>query len=74
MANESSSYSGLSVWDYVVLGVFLFISAAIGVYFRFAGGKQKSTKVYNSFHCKKREKKLNTFPMGIISGIFTSRR
>jgi hypothetical protein len=32
-------------WDYVVLGVMLVISAGIGVYYRFTGGKQKTTQV-----------------------------
>jgi sodium-coupled monocarboxylate transporter 8/12 len=32
-------------WDYVVLGVMLVISASIGVYYRFTGGKQKTTQV-----------------------------
>lgn len=34
-----------SIWDYVVLIVMLVISAAIGLYYRFTGGKQKTTKV-----------------------------
>jgi sodium-coupled monocarboxylate transporter 8/12 len=33
------------VWDYVVLGVMLLISASIGVYYRFTGGRQKTTQV-----------------------------
>ncbi|XP_050531819.1 putative sodium-dependent multivitamin transporter isoform X2 [Daktulosphaira vitifoliae] len=32
--------------DYVVLGVIICISSAIGVYFRFTGGKQKTTQEY----------------------------
>jgi hypothetical protein len=32
-------------WDYVVLGVMLVISASIGVYYRFTGGRQKTTQV-----------------------------
>jgi len=32
-------------WDYVVLGLMLVISAAIGVYYRFTGGRQKTTQV-----------------------------
>ena len=35
----------LGAVDYVILGLFIAISAAIGVYYRFSGGKQKSTKV-----------------------------
>lgn len=34
-----------SVWDYVVFGLMLVISAGIGVYYRCTGGKQKTTKV-----------------------------
>jgi len=33
-------------WDYVVLGMMLVISAAIGVYYRFTGGRQKTTQEY----------------------------
>jgi len=32
-------------WDYVVLAVMLIISASIGVYYRFTGGRQKTTQV-----------------------------
>jgi len=32
-------------WDYVVLGVMLAVSAGIGVYYRFTGGRQKTTQV-----------------------------
>lgn len=34
-----------SLWDWIVLIVMLFISAGIGIYYRFTGGKQKTTKV-----------------------------
>jgi hypothetical protein len=37
-----------SAWDYVVLAMMLLISAAIGVYYRFTGGRQKTTQVSNS--------------------------
>lgn len=33
-------------WDYVVLALVLIISAAIGIYYRMTGGKQKTTKEY----------------------------
>ena len=35
-------------WDYVVLGVMFIVSAAIGLYYRFTGGKQKTTQVSTS--------------------------
>lgn len=35
----------LGAFDYVVLTVTLFASAAIGVYYRLTGGKQQTTKV-----------------------------
>lgn len=35
-----------SVWDYLVFISMLAISVGIGVYYRFTGGKQKSTKEY----------------------------
>lgn len=35
-----------TAWDYVVLAIVLVISAAIGVYYRMTGGKQKTTKEY----------------------------
>lgn len=37
--------STFSVWDYVVLIIMLIISAGIGLYYRFTGGKQKTTNV-----------------------------
>lgn len=38
-----------SAWDYMVLAVTLAVSAGIGVYYRFTGGKQKTTKVIYLF-------------------------
>jgi len=40
--NDASTFD---TWDYVVLGVMLVVSAAIGVYYRFTGGRQKTTQV-----------------------------
>ncbi|XP_015913589.1 putative sodium-dependent multivitamin transporter isoform X1 [Parasteatoda tepidariorum] len=37
---------GLGIWDYVMFSLMLIISAAIGVYFRFRGNKQKTTDEY----------------------------
>ncbi|XP_015913608.1 putative sodium-dependent multivitamin transporter [Parasteatoda tepidariorum] len=34
------------VWDYLVVATMLLISGAIGVYFRFSGGKQRTTGEY----------------------------
>lgn len=36
-----------TLWDYVVFITMLIISAGIGVYYRFTGGKQKTTNVSN---------------------------
>ncbi|XP_076262744.1 putative sodium-dependent multivitamin transporter isoform X2 [Rhynchophorus ferrugineus] len=33
-------------WDYVIVGVVLLISSAIGIYYRFTGGKQKTVQEY----------------------------
>lgn len=38
--------SFFTVWDYLVLIVVLVLSAAIGVYYRLTGGRQKTTKEY----------------------------
>lgn len=35
---------GFSVWDYVVFAAMLLVSAAIGIYYAFAGGGQKTSK------------------------------
>uniref|UniRef100_T1GTZ6 Uncharacterized protein n=1 Tax=Megaselia scalaris TaxID=36166 RepID=T1GTZ6_MEGSC len=37
--------SVLSVYDYIVLGLVLTISAGIGIYYRITGGKQKTTTI-----------------------------
>ncbi|XP_045471086.1 putative sodium-dependent multivitamin transporter [Harmonia axyridis] len=34
------------IWDYLVLVIVLLVSSLIGVYYRFTGGKQKTTKEY----------------------------
>lgn len=34
-----------SAWDYVVFVIMLIISASIGVYYRFTGGRQKTVSV-----------------------------
>ncbi|XP_058449666.1 putative sodium-dependent multivitamin transporter [Malaya genurostris] len=38
--------SSFGVWDYAVLVIVLLVSAGIGVYYRFSGGKQKTTTEY----------------------------
>lgn len=35
----------LDAWDYVIMVLVLVISACIGIYYRFTGGKQKTVKV-----------------------------
>ena len=42
---NESSYDGLGLVDYVVLTLILLISSSIGIYYRFSGGRQKTTKV-----------------------------
>ncbi|XP_070612022.1 sodium-coupled monocarboxylate transporter 1-like [Erythrolamprus reginae] len=37
---------GFSVWDYVVFGLMLLISAVIGIYYAFAGGGQRSREAF----------------------------
>lgn len=34
------------VWDYLVVGVMLLVSGGIGIFFRFSGGRQKTTNEY----------------------------
>lgn len=46
-----------SAWDYVVVVAMMAVSAGIGIYYRFTGGKQKTTSV--SIDCE--------FPREIIS-------
>lgn len=38
------------IWiDYVIIAATLIISAGIGLYFRFTGGRQRTTEVNDSF-------------------------
>jgi hypothetical protein len=46
MAENDTGIFG--AWDYVVLAMMLIISASIGVYYRFTGGRQKTTQVSNN--------------------------
>ncbi|NWZ50721.1 SC5A8 protein, partial [Haliaeetus albicilla] len=43
-ASPSTSMASFTVWDYVVFVGMLLVSAAIGVYYAFVGGGQKSSK------------------------------
>ncbi|KAK9712461.1 Sodium:solute symporter family [Popillia japonica] len=43
MAEEGNR---LSAWDYVIMVLVLVISACIGIYYRFTGGRQKTVKEY----------------------------
>lgn len=38
--------------DYIVFGIMLIMSASIGIYYRFTGGKQKTTQVTFSSRSK----------------------
>ncbi|NXE49864.1 SC5A8 protein, partial [Casuarius casuarius] len=42
--SSPSSIGHFSVWDYVVFAAMLLVSAAIGIYYAFAGGGQKTSK------------------------------
>ena len=42
---QNQKTSMLSWADYVVIGIVLVISAGIGVYYRFTGGRQKTAEV-----------------------------
>jgi hypothetical protein len=46
MADNDTGIFG--AWDYTVLAMMLIISAAIGVYYRFTGGRQKTAQVSNN--------------------------
>lgn len=35
----------LGTWDYVVFGIFLLVSIAIGIFYRFSGGRQQTVQV-----------------------------
>ncbi len=45
MDAQTINYDGLGSVDYVVLSALLVVSSSIGIYYRFSGGKQKTTKV-----------------------------
>ena len=38
----------LAVTDYAVIAIMLAISSGIGIYYRFTGGRQKTTEVRNN--------------------------
>lgn len=42
--------SVFGVWDYVIMAATMVASVAIGLYFRFSGGKQKTNEVTNAIH------------------------
>jgi len=52
-------YNGLGAVDYVVLCALLLVSASIGVYYRFSGGRQKTTKEYLLA-----DKRMSCIPVG----------
>ena len=43
-AREDEVHFG--VWDYLVLALMLVISSAIGLYYRFTGGRQRTAEEY----------------------------
>lgn len=43
---RQSRMASFSVWDYLVLGFVLLVSAAIGIYYKYSGGKQKTNAEY----------------------------
>ena len=57
----STVYNGLDVYDYLVLASVLLISASIGVYYRFSGGRQKSTKVFQHYKPHFQSKNMSHF-------------
>jgi hypothetical protein len=56
MADNDTAH--FDTWDYVVLVLMLLISASIGMYYRFTGGKQKTTQVTN-INCQCMSEGLN---------------
>ncbi|KAF7268985.1 hypothetical protein GWI33_017969 [Rhynchophorus ferrugineus] len=42
----ASVSAGLNIWDYIIVAIVLLISSAIGIYYRFTGGKQKTIQEY----------------------------
>ncbi|KAJ8687268.1 hypothetical protein QAD02_023062 [Eretmocerus hayati] len=55
-----SKDSVLQLEDYIVIGVVLMISASIGLYYRFTGGRQKTVEEYFSAN-----KSMSIVPLGI---------
>ncbi|XP_067005284.1 putative sodium-dependent multivitamin transporter [Anabrus simplex] len=45
-ASPAVAPSTFGVWDYVILGIMLISSASIGIYYRFTGGRQRTTQEY----------------------------
>ncbi|XP_016841737.2 putative sodium-dependent multivitamin transporter [Nasonia vitripennis] len=57
---ENEKVSMLTWQDYLVIGIVLLISAGIGVYYRFTGGRQKTAEEYFSAN-----KSMSIVPLGI---------
>ena len=38
--------SEIGAWDYVIIAIVLIISSVMGIYYRFTGGKQKTSKEF----------------------------
>lgn len=57
------------VIDYVVFGLMLFLSAMVGVYFRFSGGKQKTT---NEFFLGSRDMGVLPVSLSMMTSYFSA--
>lgn len=61
--------STFTVWDYLVFSIILAISAGIGLYYAFAGGKQKTTQEFLLA-----DKNMSAFPvaMSLFASFFST--
>ncbi|NWS74073.1 SC5A8 protein, partial [Crotophaga sulcirostris] len=59
-ASVTGTMTRFSAWDYVVFTVMLLVSAAIGIYFAFAGGGQKTSKDFLMAG-----RRMNAFPVAL---------
>ncbi|KAJ9601324.1 hypothetical protein L9F63_000546, partial [Diploptera punctata] len=59
-AMEDGETGKFGTWDYVVLALMLVVSAGIGVYYRFTGGRQRTTQEYLLG-----DRSLSVFPVAV---------